>query len=292
MKKPIKIICILTAAVLILSMSSCSGTSKKGPINESAVDAEHAGKETDALQNDSLTDTEKTEQGGYDIYGDLKTLASSHDGYNLTPQDSEKLFDVAWDFCFTNIRDFSDGKPPLLSFAFYMATVFDGKYKQYDNEKLITYINADDLDAFAEQYFGFSYDLPKGDRVELTIGALAIPPFLDVIRYETEQTDQGIKVTVIGRDANLWQYDPLSSYREINPADHLNVDGKTKQLISYMYENNLTDIYQTQKDLITSGDGEMLYSNEDIAVRITYLSDDGYTPKKFLSYESYRSGWE
>jgi len=270
---------ILVIAVLL---SSCAKQPTVAPIDNNESPADQAG-----------------EQTGLDITGDLKTLTLSHNGYNLTPDDSEKLFEVGRDFVFTNIRDFSNGKPDLLSFSYYVETIFDSKYSHWDEDRECTYVKASDLNDVAQQYFGFKYDIPDGDIIELPNGESQGPSIIDFVRYDVENLGSEKKVTVVGRTINAFNLDMAGSQEEQEkreiPKDVLNgYSDDSKEImtvVNYMKEHNLTNVFDAVKEIIVIGKGDTLYGKEGVAVKVTYLSDDGYTPKKFLSFESYKDGW-
>ena len=287
--KLFKNLCLLS--IILVLLSSCA----KHP-----ADTSPNGGGTAENTDTQAADENKENKAASDINGDLKALASSHDGYNITPADSEKLFEVARDFVFDNIRDFSDGKPDLLSFAYYVATIFDFKYNRWDEEHQCSYVEAASINEIAEKYFGFSYELDGDDRVELPIGSYSGPSIMDFVRYEVEDLGEEKKVTAVARSINVFSL-PMDGSKEQQEnreipeeqlKDYTDDSKEIMFVINYMREHKMTNVFDAVKEIIVSGKGDSIYGSSGAAVRICYLSDDGYTPKKFLSFEKYADGWQ
>lgn len=297
-----KLICILLTIVIAATAAACS---KPEPAPKPDPDP------TPDFAPGIEKPDDKNADEAYDINADLKTLASSHKGYNLTREDSEKLFDIAREYRLDNIRMEMSGEnkleepEPLISFQHYVATVFDGKYVHRNKEER-AFVLGKYVKEIAEKYYGFTYDIADDDELLLPIEGSSGPPLMDVIRYETENTPDGIKVTLIARDADAFGFwgspraeqeamvfepdkyseDPSSAYYYKDGAEN------RVKFIEYMLKNKLTSPFQASRELIVSGRGDELYGTTGSAYRISYLSDDGYTPKKFLSYECYGGGWK
>ena len=118
------------------------------------------------------------------------------------------------------------------------------------------------------------------------------------MRYEAVDADGEKRVTIVGRRINVLSVSMMSDAerkRYMKELYHFdpNDDNKTDviALNDFMVKNDIDDPYTAIKEIIFSGKGDMLYTNEGVGFRITYTSDDGYTPKKFISYDRYSEGY-
>ena len=106
-----RILSLALAVLLILSLCSCV----KEPVDP-ADGRQDAGSVSDNT--------------GSDIGGDLKTLTQSHDGYNVSREDSEKLFEVINEYAIDCIPRLGDEKPMLLDMAYYASTIHEQYFKK------------------------------------------------------------------------------------------------------------------------------------------------------------------
>lgn len=291
---------VLSAALItVLAISTVSCT-KKPQETAAGKTAENNKQQTDNTNAQSNTSTQLGDNS--DINGDLYTLISSHDGYSVTPEISEKLFDVARKYRFDDIFrfDFSseNEQQPLLDMMYYTMVFDNCKYMQRDSEGK-SFVYGKDINAVAEQYFGFKYDIADDDKVyPPKIESLNGAPIIDFVRYKVEDTAEGKKVTVVGRNLSVFSMF-YSSHdeqlkEELSPYEH---DYKStddppdcKNAVGYMLKHNLTNKLAALKEIITTGQGEIIYGKGNTGIRLTYLSDDGFTPKKYLSVEKYDTG--